>query len=151
VEKLYSCRLFFKHTTISVMMNLNTRVHVVSKAGKKETLTVREVIDRGHGKAYDAMVMFDEWKMFVEDYLAEKGPHLEELKVQLKRLTKELEKASWWLEEGIYKQARETARFITQEESEEAYKEWKEIEMDLTRRLDEYTAIATKINSLSPQ
>lgn len=112
---------------------------------------MREVIDRGHGKAYDAMVMFDEWKMFVEDYLAEKGPHLEELKVQLKRLTKELEKANWWLEEGIYKQARETARFITQEESEEAYKEWKEIEMDLTRRLDEYTAIATKINSLSPQ
>jgi hypothetical protein len=123
----------------------------VSKAGKKETLTVREVIDRGHGKAYEAMMMFDEWEVFVQDYLAEKGPRLEELKVKLKTLTKEVEKARWWVDEGIYKQSREAARYITAGESEEAYSEWKEMEMELTRRLDEYTATITKINSLSPK
>jgi hypothetical protein len=132
-------------------MSLNTRVHIVSKAGKKETLTVREVIDRGHGKAYEAMMMFDEWEVFVQDYLAEKGPRLEELKMKLKELTKEVEKARWWLEEGVYKEAKALARFITHEESEQAYREWKEFETELTRRLDEYTAITTKINSLSPR
>jgi hypothetical protein len=132
-------------------MTLNTRVHVVSKSGKKETLTVREVIERGHGKAYEAMMMFDEWNVFIQDYLAEKNSRLEELKVRLKGFTKEIQKARWWLEEGIYKEAKAVARIITHEESEDAYREWKEIEMELTRSLDEYTAISTKINSLSPR
>ena len=132
-------------------MTLNTRVHIVGKAGKKETLTVREVIERGHGKAYRAMMMFDEWEVFVQDYLAEKEPKLEELKVTLKRLTKEIQKAQWWFEEGIYKEAKMVARFVTHEESEGAYREWKEIEAELTRRLDEYTVTNTKINSLSSQ
>jgi len=130
-------------------MSLNTRVHIVSKTGKKETLTVREVIDRGHGKAYEAMMMFDEWEVFVQDYLAEKGPRLEELAGKLKVLTKEVEKARWWVEEGIYKQAREATNFLVlAEEEAAAHREWKDIEMELTRRLDEYTATITKINSL---
>jgi len=42
-------------------MTLNTRVHIVSKSGKKETITARELIARGTGSSFEAFQMLDEY------------------------------------------------------------------------------------------
>ena len=52
-------------------MTLNTRVHIVSKSGKKETITARELIARGTGSSFEAFQMLDEYEMLAEAYKAE--------------------------------------------------------------------------------
>jgi hypothetical protein len=46
---------------MSSTMTLNTRVHIVSKSGKKETITARELLARGTGTAFEAFKMLDEY------------------------------------------------------------------------------------------
>jgi len=52
-------------------MSLNTRVHIVSKSGKKESITARELLARGEGSAFEAFQMLDEYDRLAEDYAAE--------------------------------------------------------------------------------
>ena len=52
-------------------MTLNTRVHIVSKSGKKETITARELIARGTGSSFEAFQMLDEYEMLARAYKAE--------------------------------------------------------------------------------
>jgi len=46
---------------MSSTMSLNTRVHIVSKSGKKESITARELLARGTGSAFEAFQMLDEY------------------------------------------------------------------------------------------
>ena len=52
-------------------MSLNTRVHIVSKLGKKETITVRDLFARGTGSSFEAIQMLDEYEQLAETYKAE--------------------------------------------------------------------------------
>ena len=52
-------------------MTLNTRVHIVSKSGKKETITARELIARGTGSSFEAFQMLDEYEALAEAFDAE--------------------------------------------------------------------------------
>jgi hypothetical protein len=52
-------------------MSLNTRLHIVSKSGKKETITARELIARGTGTAFEAFQMLDEYEEIAKAYDAE--------------------------------------------------------------------------------
>ena len=52
-------------------MSLNTRVHIVSKLGKKETITVRDLLARGTGSSFEAIQMLDEYEHLAEAYKAE--------------------------------------------------------------------------------
>ena len=52
-------------------MSLNTRVHIVSKSGKKETITARELLARGTGSSFEAFQMLDEYSQLAEAYDAE--------------------------------------------------------------------------------
>ena len=58
-------------TRMPSMMSLNTRVHIVSKSGKKETITTRELLARGTGSAFEAFQMLDEYQQLAEAYDAE--------------------------------------------------------------------------------
>jgi hypothetical protein len=53
-------------------MSLNTRVHIVSKSGKKETITARELIARGTGSAFEAFQMLDDYEQLATAYDAER-------------------------------------------------------------------------------
>ena len=57
---------------MSSTMSLNTRVHIVSKSGKKETITARELITRGTGSAFDAFQMLDEYEGLAKAFDAER-------------------------------------------------------------------------------
>jgi hypothetical protein len=52
-------------------MSLNTRVHIVSKSGKKETITARELLARGTGTAFEAFQMLDEYDDLAKAFDAE--------------------------------------------------------------------------------
>jgi hypothetical protein len=56
---------------MSSTMSLNTRVHIVSKSGKKETITVRELLTRGTGTAFETFQMLDEYDDLAMAYDAE--------------------------------------------------------------------------------
>jgi len=46
-------------------------VHIVSKSGKKETITARELIARGSGSSFEAFQMLDDYEQLTKDYDAE--------------------------------------------------------------------------------
>jgi hypothetical protein len=52
-------------------MSLNTRVHIVSRSGKKETITARELLARGTGTAFETFQMLDEYEALAKAYDAE--------------------------------------------------------------------------------
>ena len=56
---------------MSSTMSLNTRVHIVSKSGKKESITARELLARGTGSSFEAFQMLDDYERLAEDYAAE--------------------------------------------------------------------------------
>jgi hypothetical protein len=65
----------------------------------------------------------------------------QELKVRLKGFTKEIEKARWWLDIGIYEYARDNRYIITREEHDEAYLDLQNAEADLLEYLKEETVL----------
>ena len=58
-------------TKMPSTMSLNTRVHIVSKSGKKETITARELIARGTGTAFEAFQMLDDYEELAKAFDAE--------------------------------------------------------------------------------
>ena len=126
---------------MSATMNLNTRVHSMSKAGKREVMTVRDVIRKGHGKAYNTLSMFEEWPMFLEEYRAEQVTLLNTAREKVRQATKAREKARWWLDIGIYEYARDNRYIITREEHDEAYDDLQKAEEDLLACLQEETVL----------
>ena len=59
-------------------MSLNTRIHIVSKSGKKETISARELIARGSGNTFEAFKMLDEYDQLANAYKAEMRFHASE-------------------------------------------------------------------------
>ena len=56
---------------MSSNMSLNTRVHIVGKLGKKEAITVRDLLARGTGSSFECFKMLDEYEQLAEAYKAE--------------------------------------------------------------------------------
>jgi hypothetical protein len=59
-------------------MSLNTRIHIVSKSGKKESISARELIARGSGNTFEAFKMLDEYDELANAYKAEMRFHASE-------------------------------------------------------------------------
>lgn len=74
-------------------LTLNTSVRIVSKSGSQQRSTIREIIKLGSGKAYEGIIMLDEWPSLFEAYRAEQNnPHVT-MKDRILSATNDLQKA----------------------------------------------------------
>ena len=101
-------------------ISLNANMHYVNREGVRETITVRQAIALGHGKAYESLKKMADWEHCLAKYNAEQADPLASVHKQLATATKNLEKASWWFDTGMYLVAREAQRSVTKEEEDDA-------------------------------
>jgi len=74
-------------------LTLNSSVRIVSKSGSQQRTTIREVIKLGSGKAYEGIIMLDEWPSLLEAYKAEQINPRATMKERIISATKDLHKA----------------------------------------------------------
>jgi hypothetical protein len=74
-------------------LTLNTNVRIVSRSGSQQCMSVREVIAIGSGKAYEGIIMLDEWQSLLEAYKAEQDKPLVVMKDRINYAKKSLHKA----------------------------------------------------------
>jgi len=127
------------------MATLNAHVYVANKEGVKELLTIRDVIAKGRGKAYDALKAMGSWESNIAEFKAEQKDPLGAAKNAVRLATKKYEKAQWWLDVGLYRMAREAARKATREEEMEAIDELRAADIQLTNRVQDENAIIEKV------
>ena len=118
-------------------LTLNSTVRIVSKSGSQQRTTVREVIKLGSGKAYEGIIMLDEWPSLLEAYQAEMADPLATINESIRLACKTCHKALWWAEVGIHQYARAGNREATAAEAMEAGAEFKEAEEKLSKLLQE--------------
>ena len=128
------------------MATLNAHVYFTNKEGIKEILTVRDVIAKGKGKAYDALKAMGSWESNITQFKAEQKDPLGAAKNAVRLATKKYEKAQWWLDVGLYRMAREAGRKVTREEETEAIDELRSTDIQLTNRVQDENAIIEKMN-----
>jgi len=56
------------HCKMSSTMSLNSRVNIFDKSGGKEIISVRELLNRGSGAAFECFQMLDEYDKLAEAY-----------------------------------------------------------------------------------
>jgi len=113
-------------------LNLNSTVRIVSKTGAQQRTSIREVIKLGSGKAYEGLIMLDEWPSLLEMYEAEMADPMATITERVRIALKECQKALWWAEVGLYKNARVENRDPTAEDAMEAGGDYKEAQKKLT-------------------
>jgi hypothetical protein len=118
-------------------LTLNSTVRIVSKSGSQQRSTIREVIKLGSGKAYEGLIMLDEWPGLLQAYQAELADPLATINERIRLACKECHKAIWWAEVGFHQYARAVNREATAAEAMEAGAEFKEAEEKLTKLLQE--------------
>lgn len=84
------------------MPTLSTKVYVANKNGVKEETTVRDLITLGRGKAFETLKKIDWFESIMAQVEIEKKKPIEVLTENLRVARKNLEKARWWLKEGVY-------------------------------------------------
>jgi len=118
-------------------LTLNTVVRVVRKSGAQQRTTIREVIKLGSGKAYEGLIMLDEWDELYAAYQAEVAAPLVSINERIRIACKESQKAYWWAQTGLYENARAANRDATAADAMEALNEFKELEQKLANLLQE--------------
>jgi hypothetical protein len=118
-------------------LNLNSTVRIVSKTGAQQRTSIREVIKLGSGKAYEGIIMLDEWPSLLAAYQAELAEPLVSMNERIRIACKESQKAHWWAQKGLYENARAANRTPTAADAMEAGAEFKEAEKKLVKLLQE--------------
>jgi hypothetical protein len=110
---------------------LNSTVRIVSRSGSEQRTTIRDVIKIGSGKAYEGIMMLDDWPSLLEAYEAEQAAPLTAIKEMLRLAKKTCQKAAWWLKTGLYEAAQMEGRNATIAEVIEAEADFKSAEHKL--------------------
>jgi hypothetical protein len=118
-------------------LNLNSTVRIVSKTGAQQRTSIREVIKLGSGKAYEGLIMLDEWPSLLAAYQAEVAAPLVSMNERIRVACKESQKAHWWAQKGLYENARAANRTPTAADAMEAGAEFKSAEQKLMKLLQE--------------
>jgi hypothetical protein len=118
-------------------LSLNTTVRVVSKTGAEKRTSIREVIKLGSGKAYEGIIMLDEWPSLLAAYQAELADPLATINERIRIACKESQKAHWWAQKGLYENARAANRTPTAADAMEAGGELNSAEQKLIKLLQE--------------
>ena len=118
-------------------ISLNAKLYHVNAEGVRETLTARQAIALGSGKAYEALTKMDGWEKCLAKYNAEQADPLSSVHEQLRIATKNAEKAAWWLEVGMYRVARHKKLAVTKEEEDDAIADLKTTDAVLEAWLEE--------------
>jgi len=118
-------------------ISLNAKMHYVSREGVRETITVRQAIALGNGKAYESLKQMADWEHCLAKYNAEQADPLSSVHEQLRIATKNAEKAAWWLEVGMYRVARHKKTTVTKEEEDDAIADLKTTDAVLEAWLEE--------------
>lgn len=74
-------------------LTLNSSVRIVSMNGSQQRTTIRDIIKVGSGKAYEGIIMLDEWPSLLEAYKAEKENPVAAMKDRILCAKKNLQKA----------------------------------------------------------
>ena len=72
-------------------LTLSSTVRIINKnSGLKEKITIRDVISRGPGSAYDGLMMLDEWDELLAAFNAEKDQPLMVMKNMIETTAKDV-------------------------------------------------------------
>lgn len=118
-------------------ISLNAKLYHVNAQGVRETLTARQAIALGSGKAYDALTKMVGWENCLAKYNAEQADPLGSVHEQIRIATKNAEKAAWWLDVGMYRVARHKKLAVTKEEEDDAIADAKNTDAVLEAWLEE--------------
>jgi hypothetical protein len=72
-------------------LTLSSTVRIINKnSGLKEKITIRDVISRGSGSAYDGLMMLDEWDELLASFIKEKDQPLMVMKDMIETTAKDV-------------------------------------------------------------